>query len=848
FIGENKIKTLFLPMAFLKVIFNEDDYLKAFPRCVEHIQTAGEQVVVSEKFKKYLQENHIYLHNHYGPSETHVITTFTVNPREESPEFPAIGKPIQNTGIYILDKSRQLLPIGLTGELYAEGLQVGRGYLNNPELTTERFDRDLWNKKDGQDNYGIFQANFHHSSFTGHHSKLYRTGDLARRLCDGNIEFLGRIDHQVKIRGIRIELGEIEKKLLNHPEIKEAVVLMREDNGDKYLCAYVVSNNKLSIADVREHLSMELPDYMVPGYFVQLEKIPLTPNGKIDRKTLPKPELTSPDGYTAPRNEIEKKLVEIWSDILGSGGLLGIDDNFFQLGGHSLKATILVSKIHKEFDVKIPLVEIFQSPTIKGLSGYIRTAGKVKYAAIEPIEKKEYYEMSHAQVRLWILDRMEKDLVAYNIPGYFQLEELNRRALERAVETLIKRHEILRTTFITIAGEPKQKVHEYKDLDFNIPYFDLRSAENKEVTVNSFLEAERNTPFSLETGPLLRTRLLHVEENRFFVLYTMHHIISDQWSMKIMVEEFKKLYEAYENNKERTLVPLHIQYKDYTRWHLEQLTGENLKKHQQYWHNRFNGDIPRLELPTDYPRSQLRSYAGEFILFSLSKEITGHLKRICKEFGTTLFIILLSVVKVFLYRYTGQTDIIVGTPAAGREHKDLENQIGFYVNMLPLRNQLQGHQDFAEVLQMIDDSTLESLSHQVYPFDLLVHELKLATDMSRSPLVDVVVSFDSIDNQMRYTDDPDSPGTNGRDDLFESGTEASKHDLRLRFMDLGDTVMVHIRYNPQLFKKERILVIKERLIALIKSIIAGIDQKIDDLPFISALEMEKPKNKFKGGF
>ncbi|HLP44353.1 MAG TPA: amino acid adenylation domain-containing protein, partial [Candidatus Kapabacteria bacterium] len=585
--------------------------------------------------------------NGYGPTEnTTFSTTFPIL-QEYTANIP-VGRPIANSTAYIVDKYNQLQLIGVPGELLVGGDGVARGYLNRPELTAEKFIQDLWDKKDDPDKKSkSFYRGSRGAIFSKKVPLVYKTGDWGRWLGDGNIEFLGRIDQQIKIRGFRIELEEIENRLTGYSAVKEAAVLVRTRGEDKYLCAYIVlkpvEHSLLKVSSfpftgIKEFLERDLPDYMIPAHFVPLDKIPLTPNGKIDRQALPEPGLQADVNYVAPRDEIEKKLVEIWSDILGKDELhamqsktsIGIDDNFFQLGGHSLKAAVLVSKIHKEFDVKIPLVEIFQSPTIKGLSGYIRTAGKVKYAAIEPIEKKEYYEMSHAQVRLWILDRMEKDLVAYNMAGYFQLEKLNRRALERAVETLIKRHEILRTTFITIAGEPKQKVHEYKDLDFTIPYFDLRSAENKDATVNTFLEAEINTPFSLETGPLLRTRLLHVEENRFFVLYTMHHIISDQWSMKIMVKEFKELYGAYDNNMEHTLVPLHIQYKDYTRWHLEQLTGENLKKHQQYWHNRFNGDIPRLELPTDYPRSQLRSYAGEFILFSLSKEITGHLKRICK--------------------------------------------------------------------------------------------------------------------------------------------------------------------------------------------------------------------------
>ncbi|HLP59141.1 MAG TPA: amino acid adenylation domain-containing protein, partial [Candidatus Deferrimicrobium sp.] len=765
--------------------------------------------------------------NMYGPTETTIISAVLEIKRGDESRFEAlasvpIGGPVANGPLLVLDKYLNLCPVNVPGELNIGGDGVARGYLNNPELTAERF--------------------IEYRSYNSYKTYiLYKTGDLCRWLPDGNIEFLGRIDQQIKIRGFRVEPGEIENRLLNYPGIKEVVVLVREeDRGGKYLCAYVVSEREYGISELREYLAMGLPDYMVPSYFVPLEKIPLTPNGKVDREALPEPGLKSGESYAAPRDAVEMKLVELWSEVLGRDALhgaqlqtsIGIHDNFFELGGHSLKSVLLVAKIHKELNTKIPLEEVFRTPTIEGLARYIRGASRDVYAAIEPIEKKEYYDLSHAQKRLWVLNRLEKNLVAYNIPAHIQLENLNRGAFEKAVEVIVRRHEILKTTFINVNGEPKQKVHLYEDLYSKLNYLDLRKEENREQIIDILKEKEKNTPFDLETGPLLRTKLLHLGESRFLFLYTLHHIISDGWSMDVMKNEFMTLYEVYCNGKENPLPPLLIQYKDYTHWHLKQLSGENLRKHQDYWLSRFAGNIPVLELPTDYPRTELRSFAGEFILFSLSADVTEQLKRICKEFGTTLFITLLSVVNVFLYRYTGQTDIIVGTPAAGREHKDLENQIGFYVNMLPLRNKLKKGQSFREVLQMVNRSTLEALEHQVYPFDRLVHELKTAKDMGRNPLVDVVVSFVNADDQTTNTKSPDSNGTNGGDDLLESGAEASKHDLRLRFIERGDALTVHIRYNPRLFKKERILVIKERFVSLINDIISNVDKEIDNLNFL----------------
>ncbi|MCU0286522.1 MAG: amino acid adenylation domain-containing protein, partial [Acidobacteria bacterium] len=743
---------------------------------------------------------------------------------EVDPSWPSIpyGKPIQNAKYYILDPGMNLCPIGIAGDLYIGGECLAREYKNDPVLTVERF-----------------ITNPFYPGETG--ERLYKTGDTARWFADGNMQFLGRRDRQVKIRGYRIELGEIEAHLSSYPGIREAIVIDRRDGtGNNYLCAYYTITHVNAIIrreDLTAHLAGELPEYMIPTYFSALDHIPVTPNGKLDRDALPDPgpKAQGPvTAYVGPGDEIEKHLLNIWSEILGiaahtaKGASFGVEDNFFELGGHSLSAVLLNARIHKELKVKLPLAEIFRTPTIKGMAGYIRGAGKDEYSLIEPVEKKEYYGLSHAQERLWILDQVEKDLIAYNMPGRFELENVNRPALEKTVAALIRRHEILRTTFITVAGEAKQKVHAYEDLDFQIHYYDLRNDANKEAILDNLLAGERNTPFNLAAGPLLRTKLLQVEENRFLFLYTLHHIISDQWSMDIMVKEFMGLYEAYVNGEENPLAPLPVQYKDYTHWHLGQLSGENLKKHQSYWHTRFKGELPHLDLPTDFPRPELRTSAGEFIRFRLHPGDAAQLERIGKSSGATLFVTLLAVMNVFLYKYTGQTDIIVGVPSAGRDHKDLIDQIGFYVNMLPIRNKLRGGQNFKEVLQSVDRTVLEALEHQVYPFDRLVHELNAVKDLSRNPLFDVVVAFET---------GPERPGAG--DDLPESGVEASKHDLRLRFIERGADLTVHIRYNPQLFKKERIIRIKDSLITLIKNIINNVGQKIDHLAFIPGLEKQR---------
>ncbi|MCP5048164.1 MAG: amino acid adenylation domain-containing protein, partial [bacterium] len=402
-VARERIGTLFLPMSFLKIIFSDEEYVNCLPRCIRHIQTAGEQVVVNERFKTYLREHNIWLHNHYGPSETHVVTALTVDPNEEIPDLPSIGRPILNTTIYILDKSNRLLPIGAVGELCIGGIQVGRGYLNQPEMTKEKFELS---------------------------SPLYHTGDLAQWQADGNIRFLGRMDHQVKIRGFRVEPGEIENRLLNYSPVKEAVVIARKGrSGDNYLCAYFTSGDELAVSQLRDYLAKDLPDYMVPSYFERIDEVPLTPNGKVDRKALPEPELQVGGLFIAASCPVELKLTELWAGVLGiKGDQISTDTNFFHLGGHSLNATVLAARMHKEFRIKAPLAVIFKFPTISGLAKYIATnAGATTlmleskginsdhYASIEPVEKMDYYSLSSAQKRLYILHQMDLSGTGYNL-------------------------------------------------------------------------------------------------------------------------------------------------------------------------------------------------------------------------------------------------------------------------------------------------------------------------------------------------------------------------------------------------------------------------------------------------
>jgi spermidine synthase/acyl carrier protein len=655
------------------------------------------------------------------------------------------------------------------------------------------------------------------------------------------------IDLETRLKGLSPQHRKLMAQSMGLKAIRKEM--------NKTLVAYQVmkEGEDLKVEDLRGFLEKKLPDYMIPSYFVFLDQLPLTPGGKIDRKALPAPGKVPAGEYIAPRDVVEEKMAFLWSEVLEiNKDLIGIDHNFFQLGGHSIKVTILIAKIHKEFKVKIPLARLFKTPNIRGLSQYIKEAGKHEYTPIEPIEIKEHYELAHAQKRLWILDRVEKEQIAYNIPGYYEFENLNREAFEKAIKTLFKRHEILRTTFITVNGEPRQKIHDEDSRDFKAKYLDLRKNQNRYDMAKKQSEEESTTPFNLETGPLLRTTLIHIDENRYLFLFTMHHIISDGWSLDILINEFVTLYDSFNKEKNNPLAPLKIQYKDYTCWHNRQLSGEKLTAHRDYWLNQFKGEIPYLKLPLDYPRPRLKSFAGEYMDFSLNKEITEHLKRIGREEGTTLFMIFLTLVNVLLYRYTRQTDIILGVTAAGREHEDLKNQIGFYVNMLAMRNQLKKGMAFKELLQSIKQNALQDFEHQVYPFDRLVQELNLVRDLSRNPLFDVVVTVLTDENQPQTGNTTlehlNTPGETVTQYSPDSGPGAGKHDLRFRFADTYNQIFVNIQYNPLLFKKEKIKIMKERLVNLIQGIIANVDENIDNLSFLSETEKKQAKDRFQGGF
>jgi len=816
---------------------------------VRKILFGGERVSTEHTAKalKYLGKDRI-LHV-YGPTETTVYATYyPIDEIHERQVTIPIGSPIANTTVYILDSYFRLAALGISGELYIGGSGVAPGYLNNPGLTAARFclrrPGGRFLKKLPREASGRSRKNFllelpgsrfcrFYRSYKSYTSYFYKTGDLGRWLPEGNIEFLGRLDQQVKIRGFRIELGEIESSLLKHSSIKETLVIDREEeNGQKYLCAYIVTGKTVETTDLREFLSRTLPDYMLPSYFVQIDKMPLSSTGKVDKKALPFPVHAVTGRYETPRNDLEKKLIEIWSVILGVPAPIGINDNFFELGGHSLKATTLTAKIHKELGIKVPLAEIFKSPTIRELSGYIQgvQGDGDDYISIEPVEKKDYYPLSSAQERLYILYHMDIANIGYNSSLVVSLEgKLDKRKLADSFRQLIQRHESLRTSFHLQDELPVQVVH--KEVEFEIEYDrslvncqgrgEVSSPIKIETIIRNFIR-----PFDLSHAPLLRVGLIGLENNLHILMVDMHHIITDGTSHGIFIKDFTRFYAG------KNLLPLRLQYKDYAYWQNSEKQGKTLKAREEYWLKQFSGDIPILNLPYDNPRPLVQGFAGETLTFKLAGKETSALKVLVLEGETTLFMLLLAIYNVLLSKLSGQEDIIVGTPSAGRRHTDHQHIIGMFVNTLALRNFPTGEKTFKEFLEQLKQYTLGAFENQEYQFEDLVEQVEVERDASRNPLFDTMFALQNLE-----IPGFDIHGLKLKPYDYESGT--ARFDLSLQCYEVKNGLLFKWEYASTLFRKETI----QRFIEYFKCIIAVVIEnsgiKLSQIEILPEAEKKK---------
>jgi tyrocidine synthetase-3 len=760
---------------------------------IRNIVCSGE--ALSRKLVNKFQEvfKQVRLFNYYGPTEAAIDVT-SMELTNDKGEAVSIGRPVANTQIYILNDAMNLQFLGSVGEICIGGVQVSRGYLNKPELTDQKFVNNPYNR-----------------------GKLYRTGDLGFWNEDGTIAYLGRKDDQVKIRGHRIELGEIEAALVTKPELIQASVLTSEDkDGHTILIAYIVSSVPEKAASLYGFLSGILPMYMIPSRFVQLEKMPLTTNGKLDRKALKNMEgsIDFSENYVEPRNEIERTLVEIWNEALEKDKI-GVKDNFFALGGHSLIAIRLIGKYHKELGVKIELKEFFDKTSIAEHAELIRNSERTQYAGIEKAPVAESYPLSSGQRRLWILSQFKDGNIAHNMPTQISIsKKVNVAQFEKALLTVIERHEILRTVYrLDESNEPRQWILSTEQLGFKLDYQDYRELENPWQDMSEYINRDAYKPFNLEEGPLIRASLIQLQEEKFILYYNLHHIISDGWSMKILSNDVLHYYDAFSNNMEPVLQELNIQYKDYTVYQLRQFRSGQFDKQVEYWKSVLLGDLPILDLPSGHKRPLVKTYSGERMKIVLSKQLISDLKAKCNFLDGSLFNGFVTLWNILFYRYTGNEDIIIGTPVAGREHPDLSKQIGFYVNTVPLRNHIVPTDSFEVMFDKIKKRTLEAFSHQNYPFDQLVEIMQLPRNISRSPIFDVMLTMqDPVKSKTEFPED--KLGV-----VKSCGTCIPKFDLDIYVEEINGYVSIDVDYNVNVYESHLIKRLLEHFQELLCSVL-----------------------------
>ncbi|HLM46806.1 MAG TPA: condensation domain-containing protein, partial [Myxococcaceae bacterium] len=718
---------------------------------------------------------------------------------------------------YVLDANMQLAPVGVPGELYLGGAGLARGYLYRPELAAERFVPNPFSTTPGE--------------------RLYRTGDRVRYLPDGQLEYQGRIDNQVKVRGFRIELGEIETALRGHPGVREAVVVAREDSpGDKRLVAYLVAHEGQgpAAAELRTFLKQSLPEYMVPSALMVLDKLPLNPNGKVDRKALPVPErVETSQQYVAPRNETEQLLAQLWSEVL-KVPRVGVHENFFELGGHSLLATQVLSRIRTTFQVELPLRDLFEAPSIATLALKLDTAVRagqgVQAPALTRVSRDALLPLSFAQQRLWFLDQLEPGSAFYNVPTAVKLEgSLDTAALERALSELVQRHESLRTTFRTEQGQPVQVIAPHGSLPLQV--VDVRSlpSAEREAEVRKLTTGHALLPFDLGRGPLLRALLVRQEEQSHVLLLTLHHIVSDGWSMGVLVREVAALYQAFSQGKPSPLPELSVQYADYSAWQRGWLQGEVLEQQLGWWRQQL-ADAPRaLELPTDRPRPPVLTHHGATCRVQFPQPLSQGLKALAQREGATPFMVLLTAFQVLLSRYSGQEDISVGSPIAGRGRGEVEGLIGFFVNTLVLRTRLSAQQSFRELLARVRETTLGAYAHQDVPFEKLVEELQPERDLSRSPLFQVLFTVQNAPM-------PELATQGLKLSPVELASDTAKFDLSLGFMETEEGFSGQLEYNTGLYDASTIQRMLGHLQVLLEGIVAAPESKLWQLPLLGEAE------------
>ncbi|MEM1319018.1 MAG: amino acid adenylation domain-containing protein [Bacteroidota bacterium] len=809
YILEQGIATVSMPYSALKPLFDEIE-LSAFDgHQIEEIVSTGEQLYINGGLRTFLKHHpKVKIFNLYGPSETHVVTGCHYSFAEgEVPVKASIGKAVYNTSLYIFDSNLCLLPEGIKGEIYIGGYNLARGYRGRPELTAEKFIPNPYQPEE----------------------LLYRSGDWGRWEPDGSIEYLGRIDDQVKIRGYRIELGEVETVLQACPLVNQCVVLAKMDAQDnKRLVAYLVAEGEYDKLAIQSYLQSQLSDYMIPSLIMELPELPLTSNGKVDKRALPSPEASAllSNVYVAPTSEIEKVLASIWKDLL-QVERVGVKDNFFELGGHSLMAMRVVAAIRNQLQKEIPVSLLFSHMTIQKLAAHLETQEEQSLLPpLVPQERPATVPLSFAQERLWFIDQLEGS-IHYHIPIVLRLRGgLDKAALGFALQSIVDRHEVLRTVFKNIDGRPVQTLLPART-------WHLQEVETVEIQESkqraAWMKAAIAMPFDLEQDHMLRGQIGQLNEEEHLLVLVLHHIAADGWSLAIFVEELVGLYNTKVKGGRPQLPDLPVQYADYALWQRRHLSGEMLADKLRYWEHQLS-DVEPLNLPTDFERPSIQSTQGALVSTQLDQLTSQGLKRLAQQEGVTLFMLLQAALKILLYRYTGQTDICIGSPIANRRQTSFEPLIGFFLNTLCLRSNLEANPRFIDLLARVKKTTLEAYNHQDIPFEKIVKRLGLAKDRSRSPIFQVLFN-------LQNTPAISTLELEGLELIPEEEDHTvAKYDLSFSVVENSKGLEVAIEYCSDLFLQSS----ADRLLGyfqqLLQSIIATPAQTIDQLGILSAQE------------
>ncbi|MCY9537229.1 amino acid adenylation domain-containing protein [Paenibacillus thiaminolyticus] len=813
-IAEQKVTFIQFVPSMLSIFLDhlENSNTSALIKSLKRVFTIGEALTVEQvqRFERLIkQRNDTTLHNLYGPTEATIEVT-SYDCQAESKVIP-IGKPIDNVKAYIFNKERNLQPVGVIGELFIGGTGLARGYVGKPELTAERFVPNPCGSDPEE--------------------KVYQTGDLARWMPDGNIEFIGRMDTQVKIRGYRIELGEIEAVMRKLQDAGEAVVMAHEyEPGDTRLVAYY--NGTAEASQVKLHLQKQLPHYMIPSYFVQMEALPLTSSGKLDRKALLAPDMHAVSHHdTAPRNSTEELLALIWNEILRVEPI-GVFDSFFDLGGHSLLAAQVVSRVREVFGQHLPLRAIFDCPTIESLAKRLtesRQGGNIAHLpALHPAERTGAFPLSFAQKRLWFFDQLEPDSYFYNIPYVWRLSgSWNAAGLEKGFNQLIERHEMLRTVFAKRNGAPVQIVQPYQPRSLPVIDVSALSAEARESQINHHIQRNAELVFDLSQGPLIEAELIKKDECEYILLCTVHHIVSDGWSEAILLDEWLAFYEEAVSGTPADLRPLAIQYSDFAVWNRQWLSDAMMTEQLEYWKNELAGELPVLQLPIDRPRPAIQSYAGDMQQLELAPSLLEKLKMFSRQEGTTLFMTLLAAYQGFLSRYTGQTDILVGSPVANRNITEIEGLIGFFVNTLVYRVNVEDSPSFRQLIAQVKEKALRGQENQDVPFEKIVETLQPTRNPSYAPIFQTIFTMHTHLRKIKEW-------PNRKIEPVKTCIKVAKYDLSVTLeVNNERTLDISFGYNKDLFDHSTI----ERMIGhfanWLEQVVTYPDESIDNLRLIT---------------